>query len=524
MDNIRAEDPVHLHGTLSQPHSEPSLYPRTVPGDVSNAGIDEDNEYFAINSERNITTDTPTNNIPDMPELEDSDSEELTMDDFRNRRRSDLENIGIDEVDDDADVTSSSKCSSEIDGGTSQQQQQQQQQQHQQTDSTEGVGQQPVEPCDSKEYKDYAIIDSANTTTMTTTSTDELNDKANDTVKTPSSKTLPGASEPETSKTPETSKNDLSGTTDTGMTKMENQGIPAAKDVKKDNEIDRPVPDASTVVGNSTGNVSTSAEGTTTVTPSWTESRSVVNITTTVAGTSGTTSVSENVSGSIPVSEASLNTNDTPTTVAQTISADNANTTSVASTTVSEASSSSIATASITNISGTPTFVTTEVVTGKNGTDSTSLSTTVASSSSTVASSSSTVASLSSTVANTSSTVASSSSTVASTSSTIASTSTTVASTSSTASVAEAINGVEVVTEESKNTDGNVVDGKTKDKNNDDEDDEKMLENSKAWMQEKLLGLIGAIIPSNERSVRDSCYICLSIIVCICCEVWFDTL
>ena len=75
------------------------MYPRTAPGNANNADVDEGNEYFAINSERNITTDTPTNNIPDIPEFEDSDSEELTMDDFRNRRRFDIsldiENIDI---------------------------------------------------------------------------------------------------------------------------------------------------------------------------------------------------------------------------------------------------------------------------------------------------------------------------------------------------------------------------------------------------------------------------------------------
>ena len=84
VDTIRAEDPVNLHGTLSQPHSEPALYPRTA-NNRNYSDVDE--EYFAISSERNIT-DTTTNNAPDMPELEDSDSEELTMDDFRNRRRS----------------------------------------------------------------------------------------------------------------------------------------------------------------------------------------------------------------------------------------------------------------------------------------------------------------------------------------------------------------------------------------------------------------------------------------------------
>ena len=433
VDTIRAEDPVNLHGTLSQPHSEPALYPRTA-NNRNYSDVDE--EYFAISSERNIT-DTTTNNAPDMPELEDSDSEELTMDDFRNRRRSDLENIGIDEVDDDVNLTSGSKGSSEVDGGQKQQKQQ---------ECVEGAAKQPdCEPSDSKEYKDFTIIDSVSSTT---TNTDEPKSKSDDTLKT---------SESDKTNVPETV---TTGTVAIDM-KEEGQEPPTDKDTKEGSETTTTT--AATAIDSGTGNDSTSGEVSTTATTSSLtstaitvtstatsstslESSSVVN-TTTDAGTSSTTSVSEASSAanastsSTPVPEARSSTNDTPTTVSQTNSGANVNAASDNSSTSNIVAA--LSTASTGNNSNNANTV------NNNDTDT--------------------------------------------------ATTTTVPTTTG-VTVAEVNNGVVVVTEEKINTEN--VDGSVGDKaKEDEEDEEKMLENSKAWMQEKLLGLIGAIIPSNERSV-----------------------
>ena len=461
VDTIRAEDPVNLHGTLSQPHSEPALYPRTANnGNYSDA----DEEYFAISSERNITDTTTTNNAPDMPELEDSDSEELTMDDFRNRRRSDLENIGIDEVDDDVNVTSGSKGSSEVDGGQTQLKQQQ--------ESLEGAAKQP-DHSDSKEYKDFTIIDSASSST--TTNTYELKSKSDD--------TLLKTSESDKTNVLETV---TAGTVATGV-KVEGQEPSTIKDTKEDSETTT----TTTAIDSGTGNDSTSVEVSTTATTSSSltstggtvtstattsssleESSSVVNLTT-GTGTSSTTSVSEassaaNVSTSTtPVPEASSSTNDTPTAVSQTSSGANVNAASATlMAPVSEASSVNNATnnSSTSNIAGPSLSIAMEV---RNASTASTRNN-----------------------ANNSNTVNNNNT----------DTTTTTAPSTTGVTVAEVINGVVVVTEENKNTEN--VDGSVGDKaKEDEEDEEKMLENSKAWMQEKLLGLIGAIIPSNERSV-----------------------
>ena len=138
-------------------------------------------------------------------------------------------------------LTSGSKGSSEVDGGQTQQKQQ---------ECVEGAAKQPdCEPSDSKEYKDFTIIDSVSSTT---TNTDEPKSKSDDTLKT---------SESDKTNVPETV---TTGTVAIDM-KEEGQEPPTDKDTKEGSET---TTTAATAIDSGTGNDSTSGEVSTTATTS----------------------------------------------------------------------------------------------------------------------------------------------------------------------------------------------------------------------------------------------------------------
>jgi AAA ATPase containing von Willebrand factor type A (vWA) domain len=95
---IQSEDPVQLHGTLCEPPSEPNLVKSS--GIVTSSGVEftpasGSEEYFSIPTEK-LTTEEGSSSpdLPSIPALEESDNEDDNL-----NLRCDIENIGIDQVD-----------------------------------------------------------------------------------------------------------------------------------------------------------------------------------------------------------------------------------------------------------------------------------------------------------------------------------------------------------------------------------------------------------------------------------------